>query len=74
MQGLEEACNGLQLRLQEGIRQHAAVQGEVEEKLRAAESALAALHAALAATEADFRVAVQVLNMTTDSMFRNYNI
>ena len=66
VQGLEEAQHTLQATLQQGDRQHGAAQQEAAEKLRAAEGALSALHGALAATEADFRVAVQVSSLPPD--------
>lgn len=66
VQVLEEAQKALQLRLEEGDSKQKKAQEEAAEKLRAAEGAHVALQAALAATEGDFRVAMQVPHMPAD--------
>jgi hypothetical protein len=60
VQALEVAGKQLEARLAKAERERGAAGAEASQKLAAAAGAQAALQRALAATEADFRVALQV--------------
>ncbi len=61
MQGVEEACRSAQAQLEECKRERDRCLADSAAQLRAASEAQAAAQKALAATEADFRIALQVM-------------